>query len=67
MGEMAAIRMFMKLRAFDQIPFEGSISYKELADSLGAEENLISTDSGPYMWHLLTLYSSFCMDDGCNR
>lgn len=48
MGEMAAIRMFMKLRAFDQIPLEGSISYKELADSLGAEENLISNDSDPY-------------------
>jgi len=42
MGEMGAIRMFMKMRAFDKIPLEGSVSYKDLADSLGAEENLIS-------------------------
>ena len=43
MGEMSAIRMFMKMRAFDKIPMEGSISYKDLADSLNAEEALVST------------------------
>ena len=42
MAEMAAIRMFMKLRAFDKLPLEGSISYKDLAASLEAEEPLIS-------------------------
>jgi len=42
MGEVGAIRMFMKLRAFDKIPLEGSITYKELADSLGLEETLIT-------------------------
>ena len=42
MAEMGALRMLMKLRAFDKIPLEGSISYKDLAESLGAEESLIS-------------------------
>ncbi|ETN38171.1 uncharacterized protein HMPREF1541_06202 [Cyphellophora europaea CBS 101466] len=42
MAEMGAIRMFMKIRAFDKIPLEGTISYKDLAASLGAEEALIS-------------------------
>jgi hypothetical protein len=27
MAEMGAIRMFMKMRAFDKIPLEGSVSY----------------------------------------
>jgi len=43
MAEMGAIRMFMKMRAFDKIPLEGSISYRDLAASLGAEEPLVST------------------------
>lgn len=43
MAEMGAIRMFMKLRAFDKIPLEGTISYRDLAASLEAEEPLIST------------------------
>jgi hypothetical protein len=43
MAEMGAIRMFMKMKAFDKIPLGGSISYDDLADSLGAEVPLIST------------------------
>ncbi|KAI1142949.1 S-adenosyl-L-methionine-dependent methyltransferase [Hypoxylon sp. FL0543] len=42
LGEWGAIRMFMKWKFFDKIPVEGSISYKELADSIGAEEALVS-------------------------
>jgi hypothetical protein len=42
MAEMGAIRIFMKLKAFDKIPLDGSISYQDLATSLGAEEALIS-------------------------
>lgn len=30
------------MRAFDKIPLEGNISYKDLAASLGAEEAMIS-------------------------
>jgi hypothetical protein len=43
MAELGATRCFMKWGVFDLIPAEGSISYKELADKLGAEESLIST------------------------
>ncbi len=43
MGEMGAIRMFMKMKAFDKIPLEGSVSYEDLAASLGAEVPLVST------------------------
>ena len=34
--------MFMKMKAFDKIPLEGSISYKDLATSLDAEESLVN-------------------------
>lgn len=47
MAEMGAIRMFMKIRAFDKIPQEGSVSYKDLADSLDAEESMISASLDP--------------------
>ncbi len=50
MAEMGAIRMFMKMKAFDKIPLEGSISYDDLAASLGAEVPLIST---PVVAHFL--------------
>ncbi|KIW32316.1 uncharacterized protein PV07_03870 [Cladophialophora immunda] len=42
MAEMGAIRMFMKMKAFDKIPLEGSISYEDLAASLGAEVPLVT-------------------------
>ncbi|KIW62740.1 hypothetical protein, variant [Phialophora macrospora] len=42
MAEMGAIRMFMKMKAFDKIPLGGSISYDDLAASLGAEVPLIT-------------------------
>jgi hypothetical protein len=42
MSEMAAIRTFMRWEAFDKIPAEGSISYKELAEKCNATEGLIS-------------------------
>jgi hypothetical protein len=47
MAEMSAIRMFMKIKAFDKIPQEGSVSYKDLADSLDAEESMISASLDP--------------------
>jgi hypothetical protein len=43
MAEMAAIRIFMKWKAFEFIPEEGDgISYAELAAKLDAEEALVS-------------------------
>lgn len=42
MAEMGALRILMELKAFDHIPDEGSISYKDLAEKVGAEENLLS-------------------------
>jgi hypothetical protein len=39
--------MFMKIKAFDKIPQEGSVSYKDLADSLDAEESMISASLDP--------------------
>lgn len=54
MAEMGAIRMFMKIRAFDKIPLEGTISYKDLAASLGAEEALISTLPQLYFYETFT-------------
>ncbi|OTA69355.1 S-adenosyl-L-methionine-dependent methyltransferase [Hypoxylon sp. EC38] len=42
LGEWGSIRMFMKWKFFDKIPVDGSISYQELADSIGAEEVLVS-------------------------
>lgn len=34
MSEYAAIRLFMKWKAFENIPFDGNISYKELAKNV---------------------------------
>jgi hypothetical protein len=42
MAEMGALRMLMELKIFDKIPQSGSISYKDLAASVGAEESLLS-------------------------
>ncbi|KAE9987857.1 hypothetical protein EG328_001283 [Venturia inaequalis] len=38
MSEYAAIRVFMKWKAFEEIPLDGSISYKDLAKRCRAEE-----------------------------
>ncbi|KAK0702185.1 S-adenosyl-L-methionine-dependent methyltransferase [Lasiosphaeris hirsuta] len=46
MGEMGATYMFMEWKLFDRIPNSGSISYKELAASVGAEEAVISRIGG---------------------
>lgn len=35
--------MYMKWNFFDKIPSEGSISYRELASSIGADEPLVCT------------------------
>jgi hypothetical protein len=43
MTEYAAIRLFMKWKAFENIPFEGSISYKDLAKKCDCTEPLLST------------------------
>jgi hypothetical protein len=42
MAEMGALRMMMELKVFDKIPKEGTISYQDLAASVGAEESLLS-------------------------
>ncbi|XXG94142.1 hypothetical protein Hte_000394 [Hypoxylon texense] len=42
MSEWASIRMYMKWKLFDKIPTEGSISYRELASSIGADEALVA-------------------------
>jgi hypothetical protein len=42
MTEYAAIRTYMKWEAFDKIPAEGSISYKQLAEKCDATEALTS-------------------------
>ena len=42
MAEMGALRMMMELKIFDKIPQQGSISYSDLAASVGAEESLLS-------------------------
>lgn len=68
MAEMSAIRMFMKMGAFDKIPLEGTISYRDLAASLGAEEALISTLSDAiFKYTSLTDPRSYGMDDGGYR
>lgn len=58
MAEMGAIRMFMRMRAFDKIPLEGTISYKDLAASLGAEEALISARPERSLLESFTNYST---------
>lgn len=40
MADMASWNVFMDWKAFDKIPLEGSISLKDLAESVGAEESL---------------------------
>jgi hypothetical protein len=42
MSEFSCIRMFMEWKAFDAIPDEGSISYKELAEKVKVQEALLS-------------------------
>jgi len=47
MAEMAAVNIFMEWKVFDKIPETGSISCKELAESIGAEYNLIGWSAPP--------------------
>ncbi|KAI0154741.1 S-adenosyl-L-methionine-dependent methyltransferase [Hypoxylon sp. FL1284] len=42
LSEWACIRMYMKWKFFDKIPSEGGISYRELANSIDADEEVIS-------------------------
>lgn len=42
MSEYAAIRVFMKWKAFENIPSDRSISYKDLAKRCEAEESITS-------------------------
>ncbi|KAK0650018.1 S-adenosyl-L-methionine-dependent methyltransferase [Cercophora newfieldiana] len=46
MGEIGATYMFMEWRLFDKIPTGSSISYKELAAFVGAEESVVSRIGG---------------------
>lgn len=46
MGEIGATYMFMEWKLFDKIPETGSISYKELAASIGAEEAVVARIGG---------------------
>lgn len=41
MAEMGALRLLMEWGTIDHIPKDGSISYKNLAEKVGAEEELI--------------------------
>jgi O-methyltransferase domain len=67
MTEFPAIRLFMKWKAFENIPSEGSISYKELAEKCEVQEALLSKN-----FVVLTCAtidsgydSSRRLDDGC--
>ncbi|KAH8894803.1 S-adenosyl-L-methionine-dependent methyltransferase, partial [Thozetella sp. PMI_491] len=46
LGDIAAWNIFIHWKAFDHIPLQGSISYKDLADKLAADEGLISRIGG---------------------
>lgn len=46
MAEIGATYMFMEWKLFDRIPTGSSISYKELASFVGAEESVISRIGG---------------------
>jgi hypothetical protein len=46
MGEIGATYMFMEWKLFDKIPTGSSISYKELAAHVGAEESVITRIGG---------------------
>ncbi|KAF7506348.1 hypothetical protein GJ744_011814 [Endocarpon pusillum] len=50
MAEMGALRMMMELKIFDKIPQQGSISYGDLAASIGAEESLLTR----FLWMLVS-------------
>jgi hypothetical protein len=65
---MGALRMLMDMGVFDKIPQQGSISYRDLAASVGAEESLLSMCSignpipGSYLKIVLINRSSVPMD-----
>jgi hypothetical protein len=69
MCEFPAIRLFMKWKVFENIPFEGSISYKELAEQCGVQESLLSKSMYPCLEIFVNTNhnSSRCLDDGCYR
>ena len=72
MAEMGALRMLMELKVFDKIPQQGSISYKELAEDVGAEESLLSKNAreasllGSCVGGIITFCSSIPLDVGIN-
>ncbi|KAI1376203.1 S-adenosyl-L-methionine-dependent methyltransferase [Hypoxylon crocopeplum] len=51
LSEWASIRMYMKWKFFDKIPLDGSVSYHDLATSIGAEEALVCTLIHFYLTH----------------
>ena len=60
--------MLMELKVFDKIPQQGSISYKELAENVGAEESLLSKKAREAisLSRVLTSRSSIPLDVGIN-
>ena len=44
-AQFVAARLFLKWNVFSSIPSSGHISYRELAEKVGADENLISESS----------------------
>lgn len=40
--QFTATRLFVKWKVFEKIPMQGTISYKDLAEKVGADEALIS-------------------------
>lgn len=51
MVQFTAMRLFVKWKVFETLPSQGTISYKELAEKVGAEEALISKSS-----HFISIY-----------
>lgn len=65
MVQFAAMRLFVKWKVFETIPIQGSISYKDLASKVGADEALIRK----FIWseargslHVDTVNRTLCMD-----
>jgi hypothetical protein len=67
MSEFPAIRLFMKWKAFENIPFEGSISYKELAEKCEVQESLLSKFFITFLCAVVDNWSNSSrrLDDGC--
>lgn len=63
--QFTATRLFVKWKVFETIPLQGLISYKELAEKVGADEALISRSTIPVRVAPANICSrTFCLDIG---